>query len=307
VKLRIRIADAGAAASLSAAPANPGSGASAPSSSAVANPKTTSQASPPATGTRGMPSAFEIDRATLFGLPQNRRPQLQDFRVLTAGFSVIAAPEQPPPVIVSLSQVIQAPKDDDRRRPNFLSSQVVPSPGTQVVIWNVTDPDGDNLVNTFSIRRDGDSAWTDIVTTTRDNYAQFDTKHLPDGVYFTRLVATETSPRLTSERLSQTFETDDLIVDHTAPEIIDARVQRAGTSVLLVVHGRDKLSLLDGIEVVFNNNVRETVEQPADGIRDGRDETFMLEVPLARVSNATSLEVTLYDAAGNGTAKRLSW
>jgi hypothetical protein len=42
-------------------------------------------------------------------------------------------------------------------------------------------------------------------------------------------------------------------------------------------------------------------------VRDGREETFTLEIPLARVSNATSLEVTLYDAAGNGTAKRLSW
>ena len=75
----------------------------------------------------------------------------------------------------------------------------------------------------------------------------------------------------------------------------------------ITVLGRDQLSLLDGIEVVFNNNVRETIEQPADGIRDGREETFTFEVPLARVSNATSVEVTLYDAAGNGTAKRLSW
>ena len=227
--------------------------------------------------------------------------------MLTAGFGVIAAVEQPPPAVVSLSQVIQAPKEDDRRRPNFMSSQVVPSPGTQVVIWTVTDPDGDTLLNTFSIRREGDPTWTDVVAATRDNYAQFDTKHLADGVYFTRLVASETSPRPAGERLSQTFETDDLIVDHTAPEILAARAERSGNSVLVVVHGRDKLSLLDGIEVVFNNNVRETVEQPADGIRDGREETFMLEVPLSRVSNATSLEVTLYDAAGNGTATRLSW
>jgi hypothetical protein len=253
------------------------------------------------------PVAFEIDRATLFGLPQNRRPQLQDFRILTSGFGMIAPVEQPPPAVVSLSQVVQAPKEEDRRRPNLMSSQVIPSPGTQVVIWTVTDPDGDNLLNTFSIRREGDSSWTDIVASSRDNYAQFDTKHLPDGIYFTRLVAAETSPRPVDARLSQTFETDDLVVDHTAPEMLEAKAHRSGSSVVVSVQGRDRLSLLDGIEVVFNNNVRETVEQPADGVRDGREETFILELPLARVFNATSVEVTLYDAAGNGTARRLTW
>jgi hypothetical protein len=58
---------------------------------------------------------------------------------------------------------------------------------------------------------------------------------------------------------------------------------------------------------VFSNNVREMVEQPLDGVRDGREETFVLELPLARVSNATSLEVTLFDLAGNGAARRLTW
>ena len=70
---------------------------------------------------------------------------------------------------------------------------------------------------------------------------------------------------------------------------------------------RPRLTLLDGIEVVFNNGVRENVEQPADGIRDSRQESFTLDLPLAKVSNATSAEVTLYDSAGNGTPRRLTW
>jgi hypothetical protein len=97
------------------------------------------------------------------------------------------------------------------------------------------------------------------------------------------------------------------VIDHTAPEIVEASARREGNSVVVTLHGRDSLSLLDGIEVNFNNSVRETVEQPQDGVRDGREEVFVLDVPLAQVSNATSLEVTLYDAAGNGTARRLTW
>jgi len=264
----------------------------------------------PATGGTPRPaetSALEIDRASLFMLPQNRRPQMQDFRLLTPGFGVIPASEPPPPASISLSQMMQPPKEDERRRGSFLSSQVVPSPGTQVVLWTVTDPDGDNLLFTFSIRREDEAAWTDIVASTTQNYAQFSTSHLPDGVYFTRLVAVESAPRSPADRLTHVVETDDLIVDHTPPEIVSATARGSDGVLAVTIHGRDRLSLLESIELVFNNGVRETVQQPVDGVRDGREETFRLEVPLARVSNATAVEVTLFDAAGNGSSRRLTW
>jgi hypothetical protein len=35
------------------------------------------------------------------------------------------------------------------------------------------------------------------------------------------------------------------------------------------------------------------------------EETFVLEIPSDRISGATSVEVTLYDAAGNGATRRL--
>jgi hypothetical protein len=293
IKLRLRILDAAVAAATATALGQP--------------PRAEIQNSKPKTQNPIALAALELDRATLFGLPQNRRPQLQDFRVLTPSFGVIPAVEQPPSASTSLSQLVEARKEDDRRRNSFLSSQVVPSPGSQVVIWTLADPDGDQLVSSFSIRREGDNDWIELVRQAKETFAQFDTRHLPDGVYFTRLIATETAPRPSADRLSQTFETDDLIIDHTAPEIVEATARRTNDSIVITLRGRDRLSLLEGIEVVFNNHVREALEQTADGVRDGREETFSLDVPLARVANATSVEVTLYDAAGNGTAKRLTW
>jgi hypothetical protein len=251
--------------------------------------------------------AVEVDRATLFALPQNRRPQLQEYRTLVHGYGLIPASEPSPPTSITLNQLLQGPKEDDRRRNAFLGSSVVPSPGTQLILWTVTDPDGDNLLHTFSIRRDGDEPWIDLVTSARETYAQFDTRGLPEGIYFTRLVSAETAPRPPAERLRQTFETDQLVVDHSPPEILAATAVRTAESLVVTVRGRDRLSLLEGIEVVFSNNQREVVEQPLDGVRDGREETFVLEVSLARVANATSLEVTLQDVAGNAVSRRLAW
>ncbi len=251
-------------------------------------------------------NGFEIDRAALHTLPQNRRPTLGEFRVIPPGYALIPAAEPTPPATLSLSSLIAGPKDDDRRR-GFLTSNVVPSPGSRIVFWNLSDPDGDNLLASFSIRRDGDTAWIDLAASIRESYVQFDTKHLPDGVYFTRLVATETAPRPVAERLSHTFETDDFVIDHTPPELLEASVRRTAESLVLTIRGRDALSLLEGIEVVFNNGHRDTLEQPLDGIRDGREETFVLDVPLGRVTGATSAEITLLDAAGNAVARRLTW
>lgn len=256
--------------------------------------------------------APELDKAEIYFLPQNRRPLLQEFRLLSPNVAILPASEPSPSVTSSLSQLIASTADDDsgsrrRGKSNFLSSQVVPSPGTQAAMWTVTDPDGDNLAVTFSIRREDQFTWTDLAVSTREPYVQFETARLTDGVYFTRLIATELAPRPTADRLSVTFETDKLIVDHTPPAIVEASVKPSADRLTVSVHGRDALSLLDGIEVVFNNGYRETLDQPADGIRDGREETFTLEVPLAKAAGATAAEVTLYDDIGNAATRRLTW
>jgi hypothetical protein len=250
--------------------------------------------------------SLELDKASLYYLSQNHRPQLEDFRMLSPNFAIVVPPEAPAPVVTTVGQLIQGTdREADRKRNGFLGSQVVASPGTRVAFWTVVDPDGDNLVYTFSIRRDGDAAWTDVAVDTTDSYVQFDTLHLQEGTWFTRLVAKQAAPRPEGERLSVTFETDDMVVDHTPPLIEEASVRRETGKVFVTVRGRDALSLLDSAEFAFNNGVHETVDQPADGILDGMRETFVLEIPADRVAGATSVEVTLYDAAGNGATRRL--
>lgn len=250
---------------------------------------------------------FQLGKADLFLLPQDRRPQLQEFRVLPPGYAVLPAAEPTASPVTTVGQLLQsAPKsDEEKRKPGFLSSQVVPSPGSQAVYWNLTDPDGDSLTCTFSIRHENSAEWTDIAVDSRDPFAQFDTARLGEGTYFTRLVATETAPRPVGDRLTVTFETDDLVVDHSPPEILAATLRREGGQLILSVRGRDALSLLAGLEAVLNNGVRDEIEQPLDGIRDGREETFELSLPLARAAGATSVEMTLYDQAGNAASRRL--
>lgn len=253
------------------------------------------------------PESLELDKATLYYLPQNRRPTLTDFRVFSPDFGMLPVPEPPPQPNTTLAQILGQTKDntEEKRKNAFLGSAIVPVPGAQIVYWTLSDADGDALAATFSIRRDGDKDWTDLALDTTDSFAQFDTSHLPDGIYFTRLVVKEQAPRPVEQRLTTTIETDDLLVDRTAPEILDLKVERQADAVVVTVTGRDALALVSGAEFIFNNGYKEALSQPDDGIRDGLTETFVLRVPRALVDAATNVEVIVYDANANGTARRV--
>jgi len=256
-----------------------------------------------------LPADFAIDRATLHHLPQNRRPVLTDFRLFSPNLALLPGAQPPPPVSTTLGQMLNQPKDnaEEKRRAPLLNSPIVPAPGMQLAYWAISDGDSDTVVATFSIRREGDQAWTDVAVDSSQPYAQFDTSALPDGLYFTRLAVRETAPRPAAERLSVTFETDDLRVDRTPPAVLEASAVLSADVLTVSVRGRDALSLLEGAEFRFNHGVERTVEQPADGIRDGREERFVLEIPRAEIAGATSVEVSFYDAAFNRASVRLSW
>jgi hypothetical protein len=255
---------------------------------------------------------FQLDKATVFSLPQNHRPQLNDFRIFPANLGLIPAPEPSVSAVTTLGQVLfpaqtGAGKDDpgDKRKNHFLGSQVVPQSGAQIIYWSVTDSDGDNLAYTLSLRSETDDHWTDLAVDIRDSFVQFETGGMAEGLYLTRLTVREQSPRPEQQRLTYDFETDYLIIDRTPPAITDAKIERREGKLVLTVAGRDALSLLEGAEFVLNNGTREQSEHPADGILDSKAETFVAEIPEPKTAGATSVEFILYDASGNSSSRRL--
>ncbi len=253
-----------------------------------------------------------LDKAVLHYLPQNRRPQLTDFRIFSPNLGIIPVPEVVAATgATTLSQLLtptpRESKDDSaKRRTGLLSSPLVPQPGAQLVYWHLTDPDDDNLVATFSVRAENATDWLDLAIETSDPFVQFDISHLPEGRYITRLVARETAPRPVAQRLSYTFETDSLTIDRTPPAITNPTITRTDSFLRVSLEGFDRLSLLSGAEVILNNGARVSLEHPLDGILDGQRETFVAEFPAARAHGATSAELWLYDAAGNSRALRVA-
>jgi hypothetical protein len=256
---------------------------------------------------------FQIDKATAYFLPQNRRPQLADFRIFPPNLSLVPMPDAPAPIATTLGQLLfpnqPAGKEElagDKRKGSFFSSQVVPQNGAQIIYWAVSDTEGDNLAYTLSIRPENSEKWTDLAVETRESYVQFDTGSFPEGLYLTRLTVAEQAPRPEKQRLSYTFETDYLTIDRTPPEITATSIEHREGKLVISVDGRDSQSLLAGAEFILNNGTREEVEHPADGVLDSKVERFVVEIPEPKAAGATSVEIILYDQPGNSSSKRLS-
>jgi len=203
------------------------------------------------------------------------------------------------------SQSVLKDESGEKRKGSILGSPVIPQTGSQIIYWTVTDSDGDILTYTLSIRPENSENWTDLAVGIREPYVQFDLSAFPEGTYLTRLTVQEQAPRPEKQRLTYIFETDTLTIDRTPPEITSAAAERRDDWLFITVDGHDKTSLLEGVEFILNNGQREVVEHPADGLLDGKTEQFIAEFTSQKAAGATSVEIVLYDQAGNHSSRRL--
>jgi len=255
-------------------------------------------------------ASVELDQAEVYFVPQNRRPVLNSFRLISPNFGLVARTSSTGNTPnMTLGQVIGTSpsankSESERRRQSLLASQVVPQPGAQVVMWTTSDADNDNLVSTFSIRAEGKTEWTDLAIETDAEWFQFDRTTLEEGTYFTRLVLSERAPRALAQRRSVTFQTDDLVIDLTPPDITKFELTRESSFLGITIAGTDQVSLIAGAKLVFNSGLEIELGQPADGILDSPSETFTTQVRLDTLGPATSVEVYLEDEAGNVVSER---
>lgn len=253
----------------------------------------------------------QLDQAELFYLPQNRRPVLRSFRVISPNFAL-----SPRPVASSatgnltLGQVIGSspnPNDnpDEKARQALLSSSLIPQPGAQVITWSVSDADGDQLSATFSVRATENDAWIDLGVGLTEEWFQFDRRGLPEGTYFTRLSIQEEAPRAIADRHTIGFATDDLVIDLSAPKIQRVDVSSTDQTTTLAVDAEDALSRIASLRLVFNNGHTLELQSPTDGLLDARTESFVAEVENRLIGKATAVEVYVEDVVGNIAIKRI--
>jgi hypothetical protein len=166
--------------------------------------------------------------------------------------------------------------------------------GFRSLRWRAEDGNDDRLSYSLWFRRDGEGhRWLPIADELEDDYYNFDSTVLPDGLYRFRLLATDRRDHRLGGALEAESVSSPVVVDHAPPTL--RSVARAGTELRLRVG--DEWSPLRRVEISVDGGAWAPVAA-ADGILDDLEETVVLTVP----PEAELLLLRAMDAAFNGAA-----
>ncbi len=162
--------------------------------------------------------------------------------------------------------------------------------GYQTLRWEASDPNADPLRYRLEIAPAAtDAGWLPVADDLEATQYGFDATVLPDGIYRFRLSASDGEGN-GGEGLTSTQVSEPVTVDHTPPALVSA--ERKGGK--LVVSARDQTSPLT--EAVVSVDAGSWAPAPAaDGLTDGRRESFEIPVP----EKARIVLLRLTDAAYN--------
>ncbi len=169
--------------------------------------------------------------------------------------------------------------------------------GFRTLRWKAEDPNSDELRFALAFRPEGEasgeSEWLEIAEDLETSYWSFDSTALPDGLYRFQVTASDRRGNPEDEALEGERTSALVTVDNSPPELEEATRRGDGIEATVV----DRLSPLRRVEVSVDAEVWTEVPA-ADGLLDGRRESFSIDAPpgalvLLRVTDAALNVVTL--------------
>jgi len=225
-----------------------------------------------------------LRRVAVTALPRNTGPVVTAVDVLPLGART-AAPQE------------AAPGKEEGKA----GKEVEPPARSRWVVWNSSDPDGDALTHTLSIRRAGETGYTHIAGgLDRSPYA-FDDSGFEEGSYEVRLEVDDSPANGPRRALSASATSAYFFIDHEAPALKLSESSEQGPGRLVVeASASDRLGRITRGEYTFQPDGPERKWKPLpckDGICDTSQEEFILDVRRPAASGTLTLRV--FDEAGN--------
>lgn len=244
--------------------------------------------------------APEVDSVSLAYRPQNNAPSLKTLTV--ASQLAPAAANQKPPTTPSGAAYSITVTDAGDSGASTLSGTATQNPGRPgarqlVISWTAEDVDGDSLIYTLMFRGDAEREWKLLKSGLTDTFYVLDGDALADGRYFFRVTASDKTANPPEDAREDELVGAPVRIDNTPPTV---ELRRDGNRVS--VRAKDATSPLRRCELSLDARPWIVVEAE-DGVTDGLDETFAIELPSVSAGEHL-LTVRVTDAAGNpGLAK----
>ncbi len=176
--------------------------------------------------------------------------------------------------------------------------------GARSFQWTAEDRNGDKLVYDVFYKELGEAVYKPLRENMSENFLSLDGQSLADGRYTIRVVARDipenpANQSLSGERISETFDIDNTqpIVTGSGTPVMNANGAR------VVFLASDKSSYLTRAEYSVNGGEWMTVYAD-DGISDGPDERYTIEVPLS-APGEYAITLRVFDSQGNAGNARV--
>lgn len=168
--------------------------------------------------------------------------------------------------------------------------------------WRVSDANGDSIESTLEIRGDGEQEWKPLKAGIKESRFSWDATGLADGRYRLRLTATDQPDNYPGSGLSATMESEEFIIDHTPPEILELAARIEGGKVVVTFRARDALSALQSAE--FSLNGGEWISAaPSTRITDSLEHSYTAETAKPAQTEVT-VAVRVTDELDNVSVKK---
>ncbi|MDD5065925.1 MAG: hypothetical protein PHF84_02640 [bacterium] len=160
--------------------------------------------------------------------------------------------------------------------------------------WEAKDQDNDELACSVHARRKNGSEWILLAEKIKEKNYKFDTRILPDGIYYFKITADDLPSNSTGNSLTGEMVSKAYIIDNTPPEIEVKCTKKDKDTYVIEGKVRDSLSIISRIS--FSADTKDwTNIFPDDMIFDTVRESFHFEYTL----DSGIVIISVEDASGN--------
>lgn len=170
--------------------------------------------------------------------------------------------------------------------------------GVQVITWDFSDLDNDNLTFSLYFRLTTSDDWILLKDKLTDPTFSWDTRTVADGRYEVKVVASDAAANPPGDGKTASRISEALVVDNTPPVIGDLRVTEGAHSVKISLRVADETSTVASMDYSVDSNDAWQALLPVDNIFDEREEVVIFTISdLAPGPHQISLRAA--DARGN--------
>ncbi len=237
-----------------------------------------------------------LTRISLFYLQANVAPVITKLELLAPNEVYLKLPE-PQEVIWGLDVDASDQAKTKDKDVTLAVAKKIQRKGFQTLTWDADDENGDRLLFSIQMKREDESQWRVLKEKWLETIYAFDTVSFPDGVYFLKIVASDSPSNPAGMELESDKISQPLVIDNSLPVIKNFQATKDKNRLIVTFQAEDSFSRIEEVQYLIRPNEWQSVF-PEDGICDSKQESFKLAVTLSPgMENMITIRVR--DSQGN--------